>query len=128
MERVRRPCVASTSLPRSPASSRSRRIGEDCGEIEDAFESLEGQRVVISGRLMFLRRQGALTFAQIQDESGRIQAALQRDALPAEARTRTPSCTTSSRSITPAVESVAKCSLSSRSINSGWPVRKSESP
>ena len=32
LERVRRPCVASTSFPRPSASSRSRRIGADCGE------------------------------------------------------------------------------------------------
>lgn len=57
-----------------------------CGVIEAAFEALEGKRVTVCGRLMFMRRQGALTFAQIQDESGRIQAALQRDAMPAEAR------------------------------------------
>jgi len=53
-------------------------------EIVDAFESLEGERVAICGRLMFLRRQGALTFAHLQDESGRIQAVFQRDKSPAE--------------------------------------------
>jgi len=57
-----------------------------CGEIEAAFDALEGKRVTISGRLMFMRRQGALTFAHIQDQSGRIQAALQRDAMPEQAK------------------------------------------
>ncbi len=35
MDRVLRPCVASTSLPRPAASSRKRFIGADCGETID---------------------------------------------------------------------------------------------
>jgi hypothetical protein len=35
IDRVRRPCVASTSLLRLEASSRSRFIGADCGETID---------------------------------------------------------------------------------------------
>ena len=64
-----------------PYPSRANR-SHGCGEIEDAFETLEGERVAICGRVMFLRRQGALTFSQIQDESGRVQAALTRDTIP----------------------------------------------
>ncbi|MFP8879870.1 MAG: amino acid--tRNA ligase-related protein, partial [Myxococcota bacterium] len=64
-----------------PYPSRANR-SHGCGDIEDAFETLEGERVAICGRVMFLRRQGALTFSQIQDESGRVQAALGRDTIP----------------------------------------------
>ena len=53
-------------------------------EIHEGFDSLVGERVSVCGRLMFLRRQGALTFAHLQDESGRIQAVFQRDKAPAE--------------------------------------------
>ena len=53
-------------------------------EIVEGFDSLEGQRASICGRLMLLRRQGKLTFAQLQDETGRIQCVFQRDKAPEE--------------------------------------------
>ncbi len=53
-------------------------------EIVDGFEALDGKRATICGRLMLLRRQGKLTFAQLQDESGRIQCVFQRDLAPEE--------------------------------------------
>lgn len=53
-------------------------------EIREGADSLKGEHVSVCGRLMFLRRQGALTFAHLQDETGRIQAVFQRDEAPAE--------------------------------------------
>ena len=41
--------------------------------IVDHFDEMEGQEVRVCGRLMLLRTQGKLTFADLQDESGRIQ-------------------------------------------------------
>lgn len=41
--------------------------------IVDHFNEMEGQEVRVCGRLMLLRTQGKLTFADLQDESGRIQ-------------------------------------------------------
>jgi Lysyl-tRNA synthetase (class II) len=39
------------------------------------------ERVIIAGRVMTLRGMGKVTFATLQDASGRIQAYFQRDAL-----------------------------------------------
>lgn len=47
--------------------------------ILDDFENLQGTPVVVAGRLMSLRAHGALTFAHIQDQTGRIQLYIRRD-------------------------------------------------
>ena len=41
--------------------------------IHDEFAQLEGQEVSIAGRLMSWRKQGALAFGHIQDQTGKIQ-------------------------------------------------------
>ena len=46
-----------------------------------AGEEFPEERVVIAGRAMLLRRTGKVTFATLQDASGRIQAYFQRDQL-----------------------------------------------
>jgi len=46
-----------------------------------AGEEFPEERVVIAGRAMLLRRMGKVTFATLQDASGRIQAYFQRDQL-----------------------------------------------
>ena len=48
--------------------------------LED-FDALEGQTVTVAGRLMSRRKQGAMTFGHIQDQSGRIQLFIRRDDL-----------------------------------------------
>ncbi|CAA9255842.1 MAG: Lysyl-tRNA synthetase (class II) [uncultured Chloroflexi bacterium] len=49
--------------------------------VADGFDSLDGQRVSVAGRLMSLRTQGALSFAHVQDQSGRIQLFIRRNVL-----------------------------------------------
>ncbi len=44
---------------------------------------LSGDEVVVAGRVMLLRMLGKLTFATLQDASGRIQASFQKDKLEA---------------------------------------------
>lgn len=46
-----------------------------------SFEQLEGNPVTIAGRLMSWRKQGALAFAHIQDQTGRLQLFLRRNTL-----------------------------------------------
>lgn len=46
--------------------------------IIDNFAEHEGKQVIVAGRLMAWRKQGALAFAHIQDQSGRIQLFLRR--------------------------------------------------
>ncbi len=45
----------------------------------DEFESHEGQTVTVAGRLMSWRKQGALAFAHVQDQTGRLQLFLRRN-------------------------------------------------
>lgn len=45
----------------------------DAGEIVPAFETIEGQRVTVAGRIMSLRKFGKLAFIVIRDMSGQIQ-------------------------------------------------------
>ncbi len=56
------------------------RYGEHDGEQLEA----EGVRVAVAGRMMAKRVMGKASFAQVQDQSGRIQVFLQRDALGPE--------------------------------------------
>ncbi|WCM43388.1 lysine--tRNA ligase [Flavobacterium sp. CBA20B-1] len=48
-------------------------------QIKDTFE--EGKKVVTAGRLMSVRDQGKASFAEIQDQEGRIQLYLNRDVI-----------------------------------------------
>jgi lysyl-tRNA synthetase, class II len=47
----------------------------------DGFEALNGQMVTVAGRLMSWRKQGALAFGHVQDQSGRIQLFLRKQAV-----------------------------------------------
>ena len=51
------------------------------GELEGAALEQEGIRVAVAGRMMAKRVMGKASFAQVQDQSGRIQLFLQRDTL-----------------------------------------------
>lgn len=57
-------------------------------KILDDYPAHEGKVVTIAGRLMLWRRQGALTFGQVQDQTGRIQIFLRRDTLKPGDRTQ----------------------------------------
>jgi lysyl-tRNA synthetase, class II len=48
-------------------------------QILEDFAGFEGKPVVVAGRLMAFRKQGALAFGRVQDQSGTIQLFLRRD-------------------------------------------------
>ena len=50
-------------------------------EIHDNFEAMEGQEVSMAGRIMSKREHGKTAFIDIQDQDGRIQAYVRKDAL-----------------------------------------------
>ena len=68
------------ALGLDPYPSRCERT-HPAGEILDDFEGLEGSVVTVVGRLMSRRKQGAMTFGHVQDQSGRIQLFIRRDDL-----------------------------------------------
>lgn len=47
------------------------------------FATLDGQAVTVAGRLMSFRNQGALAFAHVQDQTGRIQLFLRKNLVAA---------------------------------------------
>ncbi len=47
--------------------------------IVEQFQGVEGKQVTVAGRLMSWRKQGALAFAHIQDQTGRLQLFLRRN-------------------------------------------------
>jgi lysyl-tRNA synthetase, class II len=53
-------------------------------EILGGFEALEGQEVVVAGRLMSKRDMGKAGFGDLQDESGRVQLYFKTDLIGAE--------------------------------------------
>ncbi len=66
------------SLGLNPYPSRSQR-SHYAKAILDEFESHEGKTVTVAGRLMSWRKQGALAFAHVQDQTGRLQLFLRRN-------------------------------------------------
>lgn len=62
----------------NPYPSRSQRT-HYTKRILDEFGALEGQAVTVAGRLMSWRKQGALAFAHLQDQTGRLQLFLRRN-------------------------------------------------
>lgn len=53
-------------------------------EILDNFSKLEGQEVIVAGRIMSVRKMGKASFFHIQDQWGRIQVYIKKDAVGAE--------------------------------------------
>jgi lysyl-tRNA synthetase class 2 len=66
------------SLGLNPYPSKSKR-SHFARTILDDFSSLEGQTATIAGRLMSWRKQGALAFAHVQDQTGKLQLFLRRN-------------------------------------------------
>src|SRR5439155_27346601 len=62
---------------RDPYPSRSSRTHLANTILED-FAKHAGQQVTVAGRLMSWRKQGALAFGHVQDQTGRIQLFLRR--------------------------------------------------
>jgi lysyl-tRNA synthetase, class II len=65
------------SLGLNPYPSRSKRT-HFTKTILDNFDAHQGQKVTVAGRLMSWRKQGALAFGHVQDQTGRIQLFLRR--------------------------------------------------
>jgi lysyl-tRNA synthetase class 2 len=77
------------ALGLNPYPSRCRRT-HYAKAILDDFAGHEGQVVTVAGRLMTWRKQGALAFGHVQDQSGRIQLFLRRQLVqPSAAATQT---------------------------------------
>lgn len=53
-------------------------------QIKDNFDSLEGQKVTIAGRIMAKRGHGKASFINVQDKEGRIQAYIREDIIGEE--------------------------------------------
>ena len=59
-------------------------------EVINHFSTYQGQTKTLAGRIMSLRKHGALTFLDLQDQSGTIQVVLRRDQLqPTSSRKQT---------------------------------------
>jgi lysyl-tRNA synthetase, class II len=65
-------------LGQNPYPSRSKRT-HYTKTILNEFESHDGKMVTVAGRLMSWRKQGALAFAHIQDQTGKLQLFLRRN-------------------------------------------------
>ena len=64
--------AAARALGLNPYPSRAGRT-HYAKAILDGFEALQGETVTVAGRLMSWRKQGALAFGHVQDQTGRIQ-------------------------------------------------------
>ena len=69
--------AALRTLGLNPYPSRSRRT-HYAQAILDDFAGHDGKLVTVAGRLMSWRKQGALAFGHVQDQTGRIQLFLRR--------------------------------------------------
>lgn len=73
----------------NPYPSKSKRT-HYTKQILDNFDTLNGQTVTVAGRLMSWRKQGALAFAHVQDQTGKIQLFLRKNLVkPTDAATAT---------------------------------------
>ena len=63
-----------------PYPSASKRSHYAAAVISD-YEANQGKTVIVAGRLMSLRKQGALAFGHVQDQTGTIQIMLRRDSV-----------------------------------------------
>src|ERR1044072_266970 len=70
--------AALRSLGLNPYPSRSRRA-HYAKAIIDEVATHEGKPATVAGRLMSWRKQGALAFAHIQDQTGKLQLFLRRN-------------------------------------------------
>jgi lysyl-tRNA synthetase, class II len=66
------------ALGLNPYPSKSRRT-HYAKKILDDFATLEGTQATVAGRLMSWRKQGALAFAHVQDQTGKLQLFLRRN-------------------------------------------------
>ena len=69
--------------------ARAARLHAECADLDAEALSELGREVRVAGRLMSQRRMGRLSFAEIQDGSGRLQLMLSRAAMGEEAYSET---------------------------------------
>ncbi len=72
------------ALGADPYPARSPQERDRAATLSACFEQREGHTVTICGRVSGRRGYGKLAFLDVQDESGRIQACLQKDRLSAD--------------------------------------------
>ncbi len=59
-------------------------VDNDSANIKENFDTLEGQKVSLAGRLMSKRGMGRVSFCDLQDKSGRIQLYARKDEMEEE--------------------------------------------
>lgn len=67
----------------NPYPARSKRT-HTCGQIIENFDELEGQSAYVAGRIRSIRKQGQLTFMDLEDETGKIQLFVRKDEIGEE--------------------------------------------
>ena len=66
-------------MGRDPFKISKYNVSHHSNEVVDNYDSLEGQKVSIAGRIMSKRIMGKASFMHLQDQNGRIQAYVKRD-------------------------------------------------
>ena len=66
-------------MGRDPFKISKYNVTHHSNEVIDQYDSLEGQRVSLAGRIMSKRIMGKASFMHLQDQNGRIQAYVKRD-------------------------------------------------
>lgn len=67
------------NMGRDPFKISKYDVTHHSNEVIDQYDSLEGQRVSLAGRIMSKRIMGKASFMHLQDQNGRIQAYVKRD-------------------------------------------------
>lgn len=68
-------------MGRDPFKVEKYNVTDYSQDIKNKFEKMEGQEVSIAGRIMAKRGMGKASFIDIQDQNGRIQAYVRKDAI-----------------------------------------------
>ena len=66
-------------MGRDPFKISKYNVRHHSNEVVDNYDSLEGQKVSLAGRIMSKRIMGKASFMHLQDQNGRIQAYVKRD-------------------------------------------------
>lgn len=66
-------------MGRDPFKISKYNVSYHSNEVVDNYDSLEGQKVSLAGRIMSKRIMGKASFMHLQDQNGRIQAYVKRD-------------------------------------------------
>lgn len=72
------------AMGRDPYLAETWNVTHHSGYIKEQFETIEGKRVSVAGRIMAKRQMGKASFIDIQDKQGRIQVYVRQDAITPE--------------------------------------------